>query len=89
LLTEQGLKAPIARLEGGLSLTAHSGVPVEILELLSKVAVEGNDTPRAKALRENFAIPNATKGRADALRLWREDAPVWIKEVSALGVTLD
>ena len=89
LLTEQGLKAPIARLEGGLSLTAHSAVPVEILELLSKVAVEGNDTPRAKALRENFAIPNANKGRADALRLWREDAPVWIKEVSALGVTLD
>jgi hypothetical protein len=89
LLTEQGLKAPIARLEGGLSLTAHSAVPVEILELLSKVAVEGNDTPRAKALRENFAIPNATKGRADALRLWREDAPVWIKEVAALGVSLD
>lgn len=89
LLTEQGLTAPIARLEGGLSLTAHSAVPVEILELLSKVAVDGNDTPRAKALRENFAIPEATKGRADALRAWREDAPVWIREVAALGVTLD
>ncbi len=89
LLTEQGLKAPIARLEGGLALTTSSGVPVEILELLSKVAVEGNDTPRARALRENFAIPNATGGRAEALRLWRDDAPVWIKEVSALGVTLD
>ena len=89
LLTEQGLTAPIARLEGGLSLTAHSAVPVEILELLSKVAVDGNDTPRAKALRENFAIPEATRGRADALRAWREDAPVWIREVAALGVTLD
>lgn len=89
LLTEQGLKAPIARLEGGLALTTHSSVPVEILEMLSRVAVEGNDTPRAKALRENFGIPNATKGRPEALRLWREDAPVWIKEVAALGVTLD
>jgi tripartite-type tricarboxylate transporter receptor subunit TctC len=89
LLTEQGLTAPIARLEGGLSLTAHSAVPVEILELLSRVAVEGNDTPRAKALRENFAIPEATKGRADALRAWREDGPVWIREVASLGVTLD
>lgn len=88
-LTEQGMKAPIARLEGGLSLTAHSSVPVEILELLAKVAVEGNDTPRAKALRENFAIPDATKGRVEALRQWREDAPVWIKEVEALGVKLD
>jgi tripartite-type tricarboxylate transporter receptor subunit TctC len=88
-LTEQGMKAPIARLEGGLSLTAHSSAPVEILELLAKVAVDGNDTPRAKALRENFAIPDATKGRVEALRQWREDAPVWIKEVEALGVKLD
>ncbi len=89
LLTEQGLKAPIARLEGGLALTTHSSVPIEIVEMLSKVAIEGNDMPRAKALRENFGIPNATKGRPEALRLWREDAPVWIKEVAALGVTLD
>ena len=88
-LTEQGMKAPIARLEGGLSLTAHSSVPVEILELLAKVAVEGNDTLRAKALRENFAIPDATKGRVEALRQWREDAAVWSKEVEALGVKLD
>lgn len=88
-LIEQGLKAPIARLEGGLALSAHSSVPVDILELLSKVAVDGNETPRARALRESFAIPDATKGRADALRMWREDGPVWIKEVEALGVKLD
>lgn len=88
-LIEQGMKAPIARLEGGLALSAHSSVPVDILELLSKVAVDGNETPRARALRESFAIPDATKGRADALRMWREDGPVWIKEVEALGVKLD
>ena len=88
-LIEQGLKAPIARLEGGLALSANSAVAPEILELLAKVAVEGNDTPRARALRENFAIPDATKGRADALRQWREDGPAWIKEVEALGVKLD
>lgn len=89
LLSEQGLTAPIAKLEGGLSLTANSAVPSEILDLLAKVAVDGNDTPRARALRENFAIPDATKGRAEAIRQWREDAPVWIREVEALGVKLD
>ena len=88
-LIEQGLKAPVARLEGGLSLTANSQVPAEILDLLGKVAVEGNDTPRARQLRENFAIPDGTKGRAEALRMWREDAQVWIREVEALGVKLD
>lgn len=88
-LIEQGLKAPIAKLEGGLSLTANSAVPADILELLAKVAVDGNDTPRARNLRETFAIPDATKGRAEALRQWREDAQVWIREVEALGVKLD
>ncbi|MFT3800345.1 MAG: tripartite tricarboxylate transporter substrate binding protein [Burkholderiaceae bacterium] len=88
-LTEQGMKSPVAKLEGGLALVAHSAVPGGILDLLAEVAVAGNDTPRARALRETFAIPDATKGRADALRQWREDAPAWIKEVEALGVKLD
>lgn len=88
-LIEQGLKAPVARLEGGLSLTANSQVPAEILDFLGKVAVEGNEMPRARQLRENFGIPDGTKGRAEALRMWREDAQVWIREVEALGVKLD
>lgn len=88
-LIEQGLKAPVARLEGGLSLTANSQVPAEILDFLGKVAVEGNELPRARQLRENFGIPDGTKGRAEALRMWREDAQVWIREVEALGVKLD
>lgn len=88
-LIEQGMKAPIARLEGGIALSANSAVPTEILDLLAMVAVDGNATPRAKGMRENFAIPEMTKGRADALRMWREDALAWIKETQALGVTLD
>jgi len=88
-LQEQGLKAPIALLEGGLAFTVRSGTPIEIIEMLSKVAIDGNDTPRAKALRENFAIPTATGGRAEALKMWKENAPLWIKEVEALGVKLD
>lgn len=88
-LIEQGMKTPIARLVGGIALSANTAVPTEILDLLAKLAVDGNDTPRAKALHENFAIPDMTKGRADAQRMWREDAAAWIKEVEALGVTLD
>jgi tripartite-type tricarboxylate transporter receptor subunit TctC len=88
-LLEQGFKNELATLDGGLALTARSGTPVDILELLAKVAVDNNDSPRAKGLRENFAIPTATKGRADALRMWREQAPLWIREADALGVKLD
>jgi tripartite-type tricarboxylate transporter receptor subunit TctC len=88
-LLEQKFDAPIARLKGGLALSANSQVPTEILDLLGQVAVDGNDTPRARALRENFSIPSMTGGRPEALKQWREDAPVWIAEVQALGVTLD
>jgi tripartite-type tricarboxylate transporter receptor subunit TctC len=88
-LIEQGMTASIAKLEGGLALSANSAVPTSILDLLAKVAVDGNDTVRARGLRENFGIPNVTKGRADAQRMWREDALIWIKEVEALGIKLD
>ena len=88
-LVEQGIKGEICRLDGGLAITAPAATPVDILEKLSKVAVDGNDTPRAKQLRENFAIPDATKGREDALRMWREIAPIWIAEATAVGVKLD
>lgn len=88
-LVEQGIKGEICRLDGGLAITAPAATPVDILEKLSKVAVDGNDTPRAKQLRENFAIPDATKGREDALRMWRDIAPIWIAEAQAVGVKLD
>jgi tripartite-type tricarboxylate transporter receptor subunit TctC len=88
-LVEQGIKGEICRLDGGLAITAPAATPVDILEKLSKVAVDGNDTPRAKQLRETFAIPDATKGREDALRMWREVAPIWIAEATAVGVKLD
>ena len=88
-LVEQKLKGEIAGLGGGLAISAPAGTPVDILEKLSKVAVDGNDTPRARQLRENYAIPDATQGREEALRMWREVAPIWIREVAALGIKLD
>lgn len=42
------------------------------------------DIPRRRLMRAD-----ATRGRAGALRMWREDAQAWIREVQALGVTLD
>ncbi|MCX7201170.1 MAG: tripartite tricarboxylate transporter substrate binding protein, partial [Burkholderiales bacterium] len=59
----------------------EQGMKSELANLDGGLALTG--------LRENFAIPMATKGRADALRMWREQAPVWIREADALGVKLD
>ena len=31
-------------------------------------------------------VPDAVAGRTEGLRMWREDGPVWIREVKALNL---
>lgn len=85
-MLEQGFSGTISRLESAITLVAHSAVPVPILDFLGKVAVETNDTERSRTMRESMGVPDAVTGRAEALRLWREDGPVWIREVQALNL---
>lgn len=88
-LLEQGMKGDLSLLEGGLPITARSGTPEDILDKLAQVAIDGIDTPRAKALRESFGIPDVPKTRAETQRIWREIAPIWIRQAEALNVKLD
>ena len=83
-MLEQGFSGPVSRLESAIPMVAHSAVPVAVLDFLGKVAVETNDTTRSRTMRESMGVPDAVVGRAEALRLWREDGPVWIREVQAL-----
>ena len=76
-------------LEGGLPLMAPAGTPEPIVQALSKVAVEGANTPRAAQLRETFAIPNKPKNLADTRKDWEGEVPVWIKLAVDLGIKLD
>jgi tripartite-type tricarboxylate transporter receptor subunit TctC len=88
-LSELGMKGEVPRLDGGLPVVAQTGTPEDILDKLAQVAVDGSETQRAKSLRESFAIPDKPKTRAETLRVWREIAPVWIRQAEALGVKLD
>lgn len=88
-MIEQGFSGSIARLEATIKMVAHASVPAPILDFLGKAAVESNDTPRAKAMREAMGIPDLIVGRAEALKVWREDGPVWIREVQALNLPVD
>ncbi len=88
-LVEQGVTGPLVRLEGGLPLTAPAGVPEAILQKLAQVAVDGAETPRARQLRENFAIPDKPQGLEATRKMWREVAPQWIRIATELGVKLD
>lgn len=83
-MIEQGFSGPVSRLEAAIYLVAHSAVPTPILEFLSKAVLETNDTARSRSMRESMGIPDLVTGRAEALRVWREDGPVWIREVQGL-----
>ena len=88
-MIEQGFSGPIARLEASIPMVAHSAVPAPVLDLLGRLAMESNDTARAAAMRDSMGITDRIVGRAEALRLWREDGPVWIREVQALNLPVD
>jgi tripartite-type tricarboxylate transporter receptor subunit TctC len=88
-LTQQGIEGRLVTLEGGLPLMAPAGTPESVLQALSKVVVEGANTPKAAQLRETFAIPNKPKNLKETREDWARDVPVWIKLAVDLGIKLD
>jgi tripartite-type tricarboxylate transporter receptor subunit TctC len=88
-LTQQGIEGRLVTLEGGLPLMAPAGTPEAVLQALSKVVVEGANSPKAAQLRESFAIPNKPNNLKDTRENWARDVPVWIKLAVDLGIKLD
>jgi len=88
-LAEQGVAGNLVTLEGGLPLMAPTGTPEAVLQILSRVAVEGANSERAAKLRESFSIPNKPKNLAETRRDWARDVPIWIKLAVDLGIKLD
>ena len=85
----QGFDGEIFKLAGGLMMVAPAAVPEDVLQKISQVFVEGADAPKAAALREAFAIEDKPTTRAEALRKWKEESPVWIRLTESLGIKLD
>ncbi len=88
-LPEQKGGGVIGGLVGGLPITARADVPAEIIQRAARIAVDGWDQPKAKAIRENFAIPDPLLGLEETRKAWRDIAPVWIRQAESLGIKLD
>lgn len=70
-------------------MVAPAATPEPVLQRISQIFTEGADDPKAASLRENFAIEDKPTTRDEALRKWRDEAPVWIRLTQSLGITLD
>ena len=88
-LVEQGIQGNLVPLEGGLPLMAPAGTPEAVLQILSKVAVDGANSERAAKLRETFGIPNKPQNLAATRVEWERVVPIWIKLAVDLGIKLD
>jgi len=86
---QQGAAGRLFTLEGGLPLMAPAGTPEAVLQVLSRVAVQGAETERAAKLREQFSIPNKPKNLKDTRADWERDVPVWVKLAVDLDIKLD
>jgi hypothetical protein len=86
---EQGDKAKLVTLEGGLPLMAPAATPEAVLKLLAEEAVAWSNTDKAAKLRETFAIPNKPKNLVATRKDWESEVPVWIKLAVDLGIKLD
>lgn len=88
-LQEQNAAGELGTLFGGLPMTAPAGTPQDILQKMAQVALEGWDQPKARQIRESFAIPDPVLGLEDTRKAWRDVAPIWIRQASDLGIKLD
>jgi tripartite-type tricarboxylate transporter receptor subunit TctC len=88
-LPEQRGGGEIGGLVGGLPITARTEVAPDIVQRAARIAVEGWDQPKARSIRENFAIPDPVLGLEETRKVWRELAPIWIRQAQSLGVKLD
>jgi tripartite-type tricarboxylate transporter receptor subunit TctC len=84
---EQGVNDKAFRMRGFICLVGVAGTPMDIVERLSTLMVEGGKTEKVRQILETFGIDEASSGRADFIKLYDEEKPTWLEMVSSLGLT--
>lgn len=85
---EQGLKSQALVTQGFTAFVGPLGLPVEIVERLSTLMVEGGKTPRVQKILENFGIDNSALDHKEFARIYKEVGPLLIQQVPDLNLPL-
>ena len=86
---EQGFNEPVFRIAAWIVLLGPAGLPRDMTQRLSKLAIAAADTPRLKEIHANFGIVDNPSTPEEFERRYKEDGPIWLGLVRELGVTLD
>lgn len=84
---EQGVDAKAFQIRGWIGMFAPAGTPEDIVDLISKLCVEGGKTERVQKILDNFGIDEAAQDRHFFRKIIDEEGPIWIELVKGLGIT--
>ena len=83
---EQGADAKAFQIQGWIGMFAPAGTPMEIVDQMSKLCVEGGKTERVQKINETFGIDEAARDRAYFKKVIDEEGPVWLDVIKSLNI---
>lgn len=84
-MVEQGAKSKLYELRGFTGILAPAATPAEIIKKLSDTIVAGASDAKVKATLGTFQLDTPLPYQ-EAQKLYKEQAPLWIKFTEASGV---
>ena len=83
---EQGVTDQAFLVRGWIGLVGPVGMPVEIVQKLSDMMVEGGKTERIQKILDTFGIDESARDRVYFRKVMDEEGPVWIELVKGLNL---
>jgi tripartite-type tricarboxylate transporter receptor subunit TctC len=83
---EQGFSAPVFQALGYIAFLGPAGIPEQVAERLSYLAVEAGKSERIVKLLDTFGIDDAAKDRAFFRRTYETEGAIWINAVKDLDL---
>jgi tripartite-type tricarboxylate transporter receptor subunit TctC len=84
---EQGVDAKAFQIRGWIGMFAPAGTPMDIVDRVSQLCVEGGKTERVQKILANFGIDESAKDRHFFSKIIADEGPIWIELVKGLGIT--
>jgi tripartite-type tricarboxylate transporter receptor subunit TctC len=83
---EQGLTEQSFQVRGWVGAVGPAAMPVDVVQRLSDLMVEGGKTERIQKIIDTFGIDEAARDRVYFKKVMDEEGPVWIDVIRSLNI---